>query len=184
VTEAGAVPAGESPRVDLEEPAMENTGSSVPGYVLQEHHVRLIDAAIRLGDTLMRLPEATQRNKDDISRFQEVLRRLPASRPGAVGEYSFFVGKLDIGFVGVNREWFVFLGRGGVIEIGAIYTTVPHGDCVQDSIHEDWFMFEPGQTHSSDDASVRRWAEEVADPNRWRRPDQDFEIGTDFTIEP
>jgi hypothetical protein len=151
-------------------------------YILHEWDLKLIQAAIRLGDTLMRLPEATHQNKQDITRFQEILRRLPKVTTNVWASYSFAVSKLEIDFVGVNREWYVCLEKGELITIGSVYCTVPDRDIMEDSVHEDWFMFEPGWSRDYEPDRWLGWAREVSDPNRWRRSDQDFEIETEFEV--
>ena len=97
-------------------------------------------------------------------------------------DYSFAVSKLEVDFKGVNREWYVCLEKDALITIGAVYCTVPDRDFEVDSVHEDWFMFEPGWSRDYRPGERLRWAEQVSDPNRWRRDDQDFEIETHFEV--
>ncbi len=161
---------------------MEENKSVEREYILHEWDLKLIQAAIRLGDVLICLSEATRQNKENILLFQEILRRLPKVTLNVEAGYSFSVSKLELDYVGVNREWYVDLGQDGLIEIGSIYCTVPNRGAVEDSVHEDWFFYEPGWSRDYEPGRWLRWAEQVSDPNRWRRADQDFEIETEFEV--
>lgn len=97
-------------------------------YVLRECDLKLIKAAIELGDTLLRLPEITEKSREDIARFQEVLRRLPEATLGVSAEYGFAIVNYEPDFRGVNRDWFVSIMRDGLIEISSIYKVLPDRD--------------------------------------------------------
>jgi hypothetical protein len=149
-------------------------------YILHDWDLKLIGAAIGLGDSLLGMPELSEKNRKDITCFQEILRLLPKATLHVIATYSFAVSKVELGFQGVNREWYVSLEENGLIEIGSIYVVVPYADERTERFMEDLFMFEPGWSRDNHPEAWLKWAREVSEPNRWRRGDQDFEIDTDF----
>jgi hypothetical protein len=108
---------------------MAENKNSESEYTLHGWDLKLIQAAIGLGDTLMRLPEVAQ-----------------------------------------------------LITIGSVYCAVPDRDDMADFAREDWFMFEPGWSRECGPEDRLRWADRVSDPSDWRKPDQDFEIETEFEV--
>ena len=110
-----------------------------------------------------RLPEPTEKNRSDITRLQEILRRLPKPLPNVFASYSFSVSKLEPSFRGVNRECCVMLEREGLIEIPSIYVVVPDRDEHREKMMEDRFMFWPGIRQDYHPDAWLKWARQVSD---------------------
>ena len=151
-------------------------------YLLRETDYLLINGAIALGDRLKLMPEAAHDDVKNIERFQAVLRRLPEGSPDVTASYGFSVMKLDLDFVGVNRSWFVDLSPDGRVEMASFYTIVPDRDEQLERSKEFSFVFTYREALPYSPKYYREWMEEVRDPDRWRNPQQDFEIDTVFRI--
>ena len=128
------------------------------------------------------MPEIIPQNVKDITSFQGVLRRLPEATPNVDAEYGFAIINYDPDFMGANQDWFVSIMRNGLIEVSIIYVDLPGRNWNIEQGEEDTFMFEPGYAREYSAERYQKWIDEVADPNRWRRPAQDFEMETHFEI--
>lgn len=154
-------------------------------YYLQETDFILINGAIALGDTLKTMPEATADDVCNIEKLQEVLRRLPEYTPNLSADYSFGVLNVtDINFRGINRGWGVYINPGpdGLIEIASHYTILPDRDEDLEHEKEFYFFFSTQDQWEWNPKYFLEWIEEVKDPNRYRNPEQEFEINTHFEI--
>ncbi len=156
-------------------------------FIMRKCDLALMREVIALGDRLKALPEATPEIVENIERLQVVLRRLPEATPNVDASFGFNVLKLEPEFVGINRGWHVYqetIDGKPAISITSLFTIVPDRDEQFERAQEHYHTFHVGRRPLGLPRNYTEWIEEVRDPDRWRNPDQDFEVEADFRIIP
>ena len=154
-------------------------------YLLRNCDLMLIQEAIKLGDKLKQLPEATREITENIGKLQDVLRKIPEYIPDVDAEYYFGQYCMDEDFQGAIRGWGVCTQRSGSLWVPVLFsicTFVPY-DLERGFEEEDYFEFLPESRPINDCNDYQRWISQVQDPGgSWRDAHLDFEVKADFQV--
>ena len=131
-----------------------------------------IDAAIKLGDWFLSLPEVGDNEAKIIKAVQSSLAKLPDVDDEILSLYGFSIEKGD-STSGLVRGWDVSLENStetpGLLEVFSSYILIPEPveqeAIIEKESHEIYLHWNAGEQHQNKDAkSVTRWIEETSKP--------------------
>ncbi|MDH5357023.1 MAG: hypothetical protein OEY48_02890 [Gammaproteobacteria bacterium] len=140
--------------------------------IISKQEQRIVDAAIKLGNWFLSLPEVGDKEAGIIKAVQASLTMLPAVEDGVLSLYGFSIEKGNSTH-GLVRGWDVSLENSsetpGLLEIFSSYILIPEpieqqaiAEKESHEVYMHWNAGEQGQNVAVDAAT--KWIEEVSKP--------------------
>lgn len=154
-------------------------------FYLRKDDFMLINGAIDFGDILKTMPEASEKDIENIEKLQSILRNLSEVPPNIFSSYGFRIINKDSNFVGANRGWHVSIDtfKHNSLVISSFYNDMKDRDEDLEMSMEYSFQFGGYDDYFAFNSKYYlEWIKEVSDPNQYRNKEQYFELETEFCI--